>query len=255
MRVNVIMSTLKLSCNIPVTIQYVLTTSTPMVGLGVVVVVVGVVVVSVVVVISVVVDEVTPSVVVFSVVVVISVVVDEVTPSVVVFSVELPVSAEGVVGIAVVDDISVAVSVASGVVAVICTEELGITVVGMVLSVDATLDIVETVVDMEDETSTTLLWLTVVSGKGLEAGVGIILVLGFDTEELVTAVCNIWLVDTGDGELVWLNIEVSELCSIDVSMLVTVGEVVVEKTSEDELPEGTIVGVTETDDSVAWVEL
>lgn len=38
-------------------------------------------------------------------------------------------------------------------------------------------------------------------------------------------------------------------------MLVTVGEVVVEETSEDELPEGTIVGVTETDDSVAWVEL
>lgn len=168
MSVNVIESTLKLSCNLPVTIQYVLTTSTPMVGLGVVVVVVGVVVVSV--------------------VVVISVVVDEVTPSVVVFSVELPVSVDGVVGIA---DISVAVSVASGVVAVICTEELGITVVGMVLSVDATLDIVETVVDMEDETSTTLLWLTVVSGKGLEAGVGIILVLGFDTEELVTAVCNI----------------------------------------------------------------
>lgn len=168
MRVNVIESTLKLSCNLPVTIQYVLTTSTPMVGLGVVVVVVGVVVVSV--------------------VVVISVVVDEVTPPVVVFSVELPVSVDGVVGIA---DISVAVSVASGVVAVICTEELGIKVVGMVLSVDATLDIVETVVDMEDETSTTLLWLTVVSGKGLEAGVGIILVLGFDTEELVTAVCNI----------------------------------------------------------------
>ena len=149
-------STLKLSCNLPVTIQYVLTTSTPMVGLGVVVVVVGVVVVSVVVVIS---------------------VVDEVGPSVVVFSVELPVSVDGVVGIAVVDDISVAVSVASGVVAVICTEELGINVVGMVLSVDATLGIVETVLDMEDETSTTLLWLTVVSGKGLEAGVGIILVL------------------------------------------------------------------------------
>lgn len=37
-------------------------------------------------------------------------------------------------------------------------------------------------------------------------------------------------------------------------MLVTVGEVVVEETSEDELPEGTIVGVTETD-SAAWVEL
>ena len=150
-------STLKLSCNLPVTIQYVLTTSTPMVGLGVVVVVVGVVVVSV--------------------VVVISVAVDEVGPSVVVFSVELPVSVDGVVDIAVVDDISVAVSVASGVVAVICTEELGINVVGMVLSVDATLGIVETVLDMEDETSTTLLWLTVVSGKGLEAGVGIILVL------------------------------------------------------------------------------
>lgn len=37
-------------------------------------------------------------------------------------------------------------------------------------------------------------------------------------------------------------------------MLVTVGEVAAEKTSEDELPEGTVVGVTETD-SATWVEL